>query len=193
MIHSLCIARFRKYDKSSYNSEYFSNFRSAPEDNRAKYFQNFFEPQKTLDVGCGTGNLVWGLFNLGIEAYGVDLSEIPIQKASSEIQANLKVGDIQNLDYKENEFDLVTCCDVIEHLPFPECDEAIDELYRITNRWLFCHICLWTDKNARLDPTHVNLHSKWWWNKYFKRKGFTLIKPPKDFPSRKNSFIIKKN
>ena len=63
---------------------------------------------------------------------------------------------------------------------------------RITNRWLVLNICLWTEKNARLDPTHINLHSKRWWEKKINQLGFVIIKTPDDFPSKRNAFIIKK-
>ena len=70
--------------------------------------------------------------------------------------------------------------------------EAIQSLYRIADRWLILNICLWTEKNARLDPTHINLHSKRWWTKKINHLGYSIIKTPDDFPSKRNAFIIKK-
>ncbi len=192
LICSLFAARFRKYDKNRFNREYFSSYESSPDIGRAQYFRDFFKPDNMLDVGCGTGNLVWGFVKLGIPAQGVDVTGIPFQNASEEVRPFLKVGDILDLDYSDDKFDLVTCCDVLEHIPFPECDKAVDELYRLTGKWLLCNICLWTEANARKDPTHINLHSRRWWRRYFDKKDFELAKIPGDYPSRKNSFIIRK-
>lgn len=187
------MSRFKKYNPGNFDHGYFSNYESFPSVERARLFKNYFLPVNALDAGCGTGNLVWGFRRLGVTAFGVDQSEIPIHKASEEIRPCLRVGDILNLNFPGKEFDLVTCCDVLEHIPFPECGRAVDELYRITRKWLLFSICLWTEKNARMDPTHINLHSKKWWGRYFKRKGFTLETVPEGFPSLRNSFIVRKS
>ena len=149
-------------------------------------------PFSVLDVGCGVGNLVWGFVNFGIAAEGIDISENAINRSSIEIRSLLKVGDIVNLDYPDNRFNLVNCSDTLEHIPEEVSCDIIRNLYRITNRWLVLNICLWTEKNARLDPTHINLHSKRWWIKKINQLGFVVIKTPDDFPSKRNAFIIKK-
>ena len=193
LIHSIFIAPSKKYKKEAFNAEYFSKSKLSPDNKRASYYGNFFSPENALDVGCGVGNLVWGFVNFGIAAEGIDISEDAVNRSSIEIRSLLKVGDIFNLDYPENRFNLINCSDTLEHIPEDASQEIIRNLYRITNRWLVLNIRLWTEKNARLDPTHINLHSKRWWTKKINQLGYTIIKTPDDFPSKRNAFIIKKD
>jgi len=192
LIHSVFVAPSKKYKKEEFNADYFSELKLSPDVKKASYYRDFFSPDNALDVGCGIGNLVWGFSNIGISAEGIDISEDAINRSSVEIRSLLKVGDIFNLDYPDNRFNLVNCSDILEHIPEEVSSDIIRNLYRITNRWLVLNICLWTEKNARLDPTHINLHSKRWWGKKINQLGFVIIKTPDDFPSKRNAFIIKK-
>ena len=192
LIHSVFVARFKKYKKEEFNADYFSKSKLSPDNKKASYYRDFFSPDNALDVGCGVGNLVWGFTNSGIVAEGIDISEDAINRSSVEIRPLLRVGDIFNLDCSDKKFDLVNCSDTLEHIPEEASRDIIQSLYRITNRWLVLNICLWTEKNARLDPTHINLHSKRWWIKKINQLGYTIIKTPNDFPSKRNAFIIRK-
>jgi ubiquinone/menaquinone biosynthesis C-methylase UbiE len=192
LCHSIFIARFKKYKKEAFNADYFSKLKLSPDNKKGSYYRDFFSPDNALDVGCGIGNLVWGFVNFKIAAEGIDISNDAISRSSIEIRPLLKVGDIFNLDYPENKFNLVNCSDTLEHIPEEVSYDIIRSMYRITNRWLVLNICLWTEKNARLDPTHINLHSKMWWTKKIKKLGYTITKTPDDFPSKRNAFIIKK-
>ena len=193
LFYSVLVATSKKYKKEEFNADYFSKLKPCADNKKASYYRNFFLPYNALDVGCGIGNLVWGFANLGINAEGLDISEDAINQSSAEIRPVLMVGDIFNLDYPDNKFDLVNCSDVLEHIPEEISRDIIESMYRITKRWLVLNICLWTEKNARLDPTHINLHSKRWWTKKINRLGYTIIKTPDDFPSKRNAFIIKKS
>jgi len=192
LLYSTFIAPYISYNKENFNSDYFSKIKSCPDNKKAFYYRDCFSPTNTLDVGCGIGNLVWGFLNSGVTAEGIDISKDAISQSPVEVKTHLRVGDIFNLDYPNNSFDLVNCSDILEHIPKENSGEAIQSLYRVTDRWLILNICLWTEKNARLDPTHINLHSKRWWEKKINRLGYSIIKNPDDFPSKRNAFIIKK-
>ncbi|MFQ5716949.1 MAG: class I SAM-dependent methyltransferase [Nitrospinales bacterium] len=193
LIYSAFVASNKKYQKENFDEGYFSKGKSFPDEKRARYYLNFFKPCNVLDVGCGTGNLVWGFLKTGVDAEGIDVSEHAINRAHPEVRPSLKLGDILNLDYPDNKFDLVTCSDVLEHIPQAECEKVIQDLYKITGKWLALNICLWTEKNARKDPTHINLHSKRWWTKKIERLGYRTLKTPDGFPSKRNAFVIKKD
>ena len=192
LIRSIFVAPFKKYKKEEFNADYFSKSKPCPDNKKASYYCNFFLPDNALDVGCGIGNLVCGFVNFWIAAEGIDISRDAINRSSVEIRSLLIVGDIFNLDYPDNRFNLVNCSDTLEHIPEEVSCDIIRSLYRVTNRWLVLNICLWTEKNARLDPTHINLHSKRWWTKKNNQLGYTIIETPDDFPSKRNAFIIKK-
>lgn len=67
-----------------------------------------------LDAGCGTGAEINYLKKFGT-VYGLDLSSTAVQFCKKRGIKNIKTGDISNMPYKENYFDLVFLMDVLEH------------------------------------------------------------------------------
>ena len=106
LLYSTLIAPYLKYNKENFNSNYFSTLKSCPDNKKAFYYRNCFSPSNTLDVGCGIGNLVWGFLNSGVTAEGIDISKDAISQSPPEVKTHLRIGDIFNLDYPDNKFDL---------------------------------------------------------------------------------------
>lgn len=112
-----------------------------------KYFFNNFEnnlvsligplnPQKILDAGCGEGFTLQRLYELkiGKELEGIDASRIAIQTGKKLYpHLNIKIGDIYNLPYKNDSFDLITCMEVLEHLENPV--KALKEIERVSSKF----------------------------------------------------------
>lgn len=93
-----------------------------------------------VEAGCGEGkitNYICKNFNCNIE--GFDIGEEAINKAKASFK-NLKfeVKSIYDLEYKENSFDLVVCCEVLEHLD--QYERALDELIRISNKYVLVSV-----------------------------------------------------
>lgn len=67
-----------------------------------------------FDIGCGTGR--WGqeLSEKGYRVYGIDYAAKGIELARTRGLKNLAVADANRLPVKKQEFDLVTCVDVLE-------------------------------------------------------------------------------
>lgn len=84
---------------------------------------------KLLDIGCGPGFFLEHAERY-YDAHGMDVSEYAIREAKQRTQtAKLSVGDATNLHYENDYFDIVTCFDLLEHLPNPEL--ALQEFYRV--------------------------------------------------------------
>jgi 2-polyprenyl-6-hydroxyphenyl methylase/3-demethylubiquinone-9 3-methyltransferase len=87
-----------------------------------------------LDVGCGGGFLSEEFARLGCTVTGIDLSAASIATAmkhaqSGNLQVDYRVGSASALPFPDASFDIVVCCDVLEHLP--SLDPAIAEAARV--------------------------------------------------------------
>ncbi|HEY3958901.1 MAG TPA: class I SAM-dependent methyltransferase [Solirubrobacteraceae bacterium] len=102
------------------------------------------EPRSLLDVGCGEGVLVhrWAE-RLGAQTrvVGIDLEEESIQAGWAERQApNLEYRTMlaENLPFADNEFDLASAIEVLEHVPDPE--HTVAEMARCAERHLLVSV-----------------------------------------------------
>jgi 2-polyprenyl-3-methyl-5-hydroxy-6-metoxy-1,4-benzoquinol methylase len=102
------------------------------------------DPRSLLDVGCGEGVLVheWAK-RLGAErrVVGIDLEEDSIQRGWAQRQApNLeyKVMRAENLPFADDEFDLASAIEVLEHVPDPE--HTVAEMARCAQRHLLVSV-----------------------------------------------------
>jgi 2-polyprenyl-3-methyl-5-hydroxy-6-metoxy-1,4-benzoquinol methylase len=144
------------------------------------------EPHSLLDVGCGEGVLVhqWAQRLGECRVVGIDLEEQSIQAGWSERQApNLEyhVMRAENLPFAENEFDLATAIEVLEHVPDPE--HTLAEMARCAERHLLVSVPrepLWRMLNMARGaylpqlgntPGHINHWSKRSFGKLLARYG----------------------
>lgn len=89
---------------------------------------------KILDIGCGTGELAYQLADdlKDSEIHGIDISKTMIDKAKvkkGNHNVKFKVGDVEDLPYKDNAFDVITCSHSFHH--YPDKEKAISEMYRV--------------------------------------------------------------
>lgn len=70
--------------------------------------------KRVLDLGAGYGYLVKHLRELGVDAYGFDISQFAIDH--SPVKEFLTQGDLRTADFGEN-WDFIFSLDTLEHLP----------------------------------------------------------------------------
>ncbi len=74
--------------------------------------------KKLLDAGTAKGYLMAAAQELGFDAYGFDISKPAIDAAKKNFPAKkLFCGTLYKAKYKNEEFDVITMTDIIEHLP----------------------------------------------------------------------------
>lgn len=126
------------------------------------------EAHTVLDAGCGEGfGMHYVLGNTTTLAMGMDYSVGALQLARQlHPQRGFAAGDLLTLPFPDNQFDLVMCMEVLEHLDHPE--KGLAELCRVSRRWLLLSVPneplfrganFLRGKNVRAwgnDPGHVN-------------------------------------
>ena len=89
-----------------------------------KSFVNL-EGKKVVDIGCGGGILAESLSQCGADTTGIDLSEKALKVAelhALEVGANLTYRSISAealADEQPEHYDVVTCMEMLEHVPDP--------------------------------------------------------------------------
>ena len=94
---------------------------------RVNYINDLFplNEKNILDVGCGGGILAESMARLGGNVTGIDQSEIAIKIAKLHAKENnlsidYKLLNIEDFLKKDsNKFDVITCLEMIEHVPDP--------------------------------------------------------------------------
>ena len=96
---------------------------------------------KILDVGCGVGHYYVSLkkrIKKDFEYVGIDIIDDYIKKAkvifAQEKNVFFRKGDIFNIPFKRNSFDIVICNNFLHNLP--SIQKSIQELLRVTKRYL---------------------------------------------------------
>jgi len=87
-----------------------------------------------LEVGCGGGILTEEIAKMGFITTGIDPSEQSLNIAVNHAkESNLKIkyekGTGENLPFQNNSFDVVFCCDVLEHVR--DLPKVISEISRV--------------------------------------------------------------
>ena len=137
--------------------------------------QEVFQPQRVLEIGCATGNIVRHLNELGCEAHGIDVSEWAVRNAE---HPNVRLASADALPYPDGYFDLVISCHALEHLPDAVFVRSLSELTRVNSAFQFHMLPIVgippydgdpsiVREQLRKDPTHQQLHSMQTWLEHF--------------------------
>ena len=92
-----------------------------------------------LVLGCGIGRHIKYLDEIGMKAYGIDLSEVAITKGKQwfnelggkNLADQLVVGSILELPYEDNEFDFVVSHGVLDSMEFEIAVQGMKEVARV--------------------------------------------------------------
>lgn len=94
---------------------------------------------RVLDLGCGIGRHVIYCHDMGLEAYGIDLSDVAVEVARKwgrqnglpEIEQRVQQGDIRHLPWDDGFFRYAVSHGVLDSMPFEIARAACVELARV--------------------------------------------------------------
>lgn len=132
---------------------------------------NDFSPKTVLDVGCAYGYLVAELRDLGVKAYGIDISDYAIEHAREDIHPYLAAQSATEPlpETFPQSFDLVISIEMIEHMYAEDGDKTIARMCK------YGDIVILSSTFDDIDnATHFNVQQPEYWAKRFARHGFFI-------------------
>ena len=148
-----------------------------------------------LDIGAGAGSLMQEMINLGCSSVlGIEPSSAPIAQASEQIRPHLRQAVFDGSQFEPDSFDVVTCCQTLEHLsdPLAICTDVrrllrpggvffvADHDFRALSARIL------GKRSPIFDVEHMQLFSRRSLEEMLRRAGFTDIR----IASLKNSYPI---
>jgi SAM-dependent methyltransferase len=139
---------------------------------------------KILDFGCAKGYLVKAFRILGLESYGVDISEYAISKVDKDVEKYCKlcqdVKDIKKI-FGVKKFDWIIAKDVFEHIPEKQLSGTLEELSLISKK-IFLVIPLGRNDSDQhfivseynKDITHFTAKTDKWWRNLFRKNNLKI-------------------
>jgi len=133
---------------------------------------------KVLDIGCAKGFLVKDLLNLGMDSYGLDISEYALENADKELTGRLHLGSADRLPFNDNSFDAVLSINTIHNLNKKNCIKAIKEIERVSKGKSFIQVDSYENLEQKKIFMNWVLTAKFHtytyeWEKIFKKSGYT--------------------
>jgi len=130
----------QKWVKTNYNIEIDGRPDVSGEKNhRIRFSHEFTElyskkSNKILDIGCGTGSFLFRIQDKK-KCVGIDLEEIALRIAKKYCPTSTFLkGSVLKLPFKNDEFDVVTLWEVIEHIPKGTEMKAFSEIFRVLKK-----------------------------------------------------------
>ncbi|MCJ7603680.1 MAG: class I SAM-dependent methyltransferase [Desulfobulbaceae bacterium] len=166
----------------------------------------FDSTPKMLDLGCGIGRHVMHAFALGIDAYGIDLSDDAIELAIDwakqcgiqNPEDKIKQGDVTTLPWPDSYFDYVISHGVLDSMPFQTAIKAACEAARVLkcNGLFYCDLVSGDDSNHSREFTGEESvetnHEKGTIQSYFNHSKILKLFVPASFEILE-CFLIKRH
>ena len=121
---------------------------------------------KILVVGSGNGYELVHFLNAGHDVVGIDLYVPEIQT----VKDHTVKGDASNMPFADDEFDLVFCTEMLEHVPIESIDSILSEIRRVGKQY---YITIATEDDPPFHE-HVTIKSGSWWINRFEENDLKI-------------------
>jgi len=141
-----------------------------------------YAPQRALDVGAATGELVRELQRRGVDAHGIDFSRWAVDHRVTDTVVH---GSATELPWEDGSFDLVTSQDFMEHIHPDDLPKVMAEQVRVLKPGgRAVHLIPFYDFD---EPVQVDAHlcqaSQRWWSGFLRGiEGLEIVREPSGSP-----------
>ncbi|MEO0084859.1 MAG: class I SAM-dependent methyltransferase [candidate division WOR-3 bacterium] len=120
-------ARKKFYNDRNYFEKMYGEFKLHPSKiwhrivarKRLRLIGHFKTKGKLLDIGCGYGVFLQVAKQKGWEVFGVELSQSAVKYCQTVYNLNIFNGEIEDSNFPDQFFDVITGWDILEHIPDP--------------------------------------------------------------------------
>jgi SAM-dependent methyltransferase len=154
------------------------------------------EAKTMLDVGCGKGEPMAFINRQGkFKVVGIDIFKPYLEEAREkshvlrpksnnkqghrtsdlgQIYSNLILGNVRNLPFKDQSFDLVICIEVLEHLEKKDGERLLSELERVAKRQILLTTPVGKYEQHPFEANPHQEHKYIWKPRELKEKGYKV-------------------
>jgi len=122
-----------------------------------------------LDLGCGNGSFLRLLADKKITGIGLERSRTAVSQIKAHVMNFAVLGDLAKIPVRSGLVPLVSCLEVLEHLPAEAYDASIKEISRVAERYILISVPLGEKRvflkcpncGCRFNPTyHFNVFTE---------------------------------
>lgn len=124
---------------------------------------------RTLDIGSGWGILVASLLRRGVDAHGLDVSQVVVSRCNQRIPDRFTQGSVLSLPFADESFQTVVSTDCMEHLAPEDVPTALKEIHRVASRYVFLKLATTQDRDSHW---HLTVEGRAWWETKCFEAGF---------------------
>jgi SAM-dependent methyltransferase len=119
---------------------------------------------RILEIGPGNGVVGYLLKKCGLNVF---TSDIDFRNKPDVL------GDVSYLPFKQCSFDVILCCEVLEHIPYNEFENTLKEIYRVNNGFVVISLpAPFVGAAVALNLPHLRVFKFHAGVPYFKEKKF---------------------
>lgn len=155
-------------------------------------------PNSVLEIGTGNGIVKYLLHKRGVNVKVLDID--------SSLNPDI-LGSVTDIPLQDGSFDIVLCCQVLEHIPYDEFRKALTELKRVAAKYVILSLpdlskryrvnikipffpeIKFLYKIPRLKPLKWTFNGEHWWN--IGCEGFSLNRVIQDI--KEAGFVVESN
>jgi 2-polyprenyl-3-methyl-5-hydroxy-6-metoxy-1,4-benzoquinol methylase len=131
-----------------------------------RLFQKY-NPKTVLDLGCAKGFLVKSLRDIGVSAFGIDVSEYAISQAEDRVAEYLFVHDFtQEKSVEFPQYDLIVSYDTFEHIP-EERLTAVKRFLKDHGTRFYIKVGTVDTPDWQHDASHITIKELDFWKEWF--------------------------